>query len=161
MIDEKEAGQTQETTETNYIEALAELRNNTVPKEDYQKVMAENKQLLDAIVNGQKIEIEEEPKVDVDALRSDLFNKEMTNLEYAEKTLKLREELLKRGERDPFLPNGRTYVANEFDAIEAERAAGALQHCIEIAQGDPAIFQNELQRILVDRVPVKKNNNRR
>lgn len=161
MIDEEKTGQTQETTEQNYIEALEQLRNNTVPKEDYQKVLAENKQLLEAIVNGQKIEVEEEPKIDVDALRSDLFNKEMTNLEYAEKTLKLREGLLKRGERDPFLPNGKTYVANEFDIIEAEKAAGALQHCIDVAQGDPSIFQNELQRILVDRVPVKKNNNRR
>lgn len=161
MIDEEKTGQTQETTETNYIEALEQMRNNTVPKEDYLKVIEENKKLLDAIVNGQKIEVEEEPEVDVDALRSDLFNKEMTNLEYAEKTLKLREELLKRGKRDPFLPNGHNYVANEFDQNEADRAAGALQHCIDTAKGDPAIFQNELQRILVDRVPVKKNNNRR
>ena len=164
MIDEQNTTVTQpETTETNYIEAMAEMRKNTVSKAEYNKVLEENKQLLNAMVNGETInQPQVEVSVDLDALRSELFNKEMTNLEYAEKTLQLREELLKRGERDPFLPNGRNYVPNDFDAMEAERAADALQHCIDTAQGNPAIFQNELQRILVDRVPVRKNfNNRR
>ena len=165
MIDEQtNANNPQtETTEVNYIEAMAEMRKNTVSKAEYNKVLEENKQLLNAMVNGETInQPQQEPVVDIDALRNDLFNREMTNLEYAEKTLQLRDELLKRGERDPFLPNGRNYIPNDFDAMEADRAAEALQHCIDTAQGNPSIFQNELQRILVDRVPVRKNiNNRR
>lgn len=160
MIDEQNTTVTQpETTETNYIEVISEMRKNTVSKAEYNKVLEENKQLLNAMVNGETInQPQQEPAVDVNALRKELFSKEMTNLEYAEKTLQLRDELLKRGERDPFLPNGRNYIPNDFDAMEADRAADALQHCIDAAQGNPAIFQNELQRILVDRVPVRKNN---
>ena len=165
MIDEQtNANNPQtETTEVNYIETIAEMRKNTVSKTEYNKVLEENKQLLNAMVNGETInQPQQEPVVDIDALRNDLFNREMTNLEYAEKTLQLRDELLKRGERDPFLPNGRNYIPNDFDTMEADRAAEALQHCIDTAQGNPSIFQNELQRILVDRVPVRKNlNNRR
>lgn len=157
MIDEEnKTGQT-ETTEQNYIDALAEMRNNTVPKEDYQKVLSENKQLLDAIVNGQNIELQSaEPEVDIDELRKDMLEKNMNNLEYAEKALKLRSELLKRGERDPFVPYGHNYIPDENDIRDANKAADALQHCVDIADGSPEIFLNELQRIMVDVAPIKR-----
>lgn len=160
MIDEKEAGQI-ETSDQNYIEALTEMRNNTVPKADYEKVLAENKQLLDALVQGQTIDVpKEEPPVDVNKLRNDLFNKEMTNLDYASTALALRNELIKRGERDPFIPYGHEYSPDENDASCAQKAADTLQHCIDVANGNPTIFQNELQRCLVDTIPAIMKNRR-
>ena len=163
MIDEQtNANNPQtETTEVNYIEAMAEMRKNTVSKEEYNKVIEENRQLLNAMVNGETFNNPQpEPEVDIQALKRDLFTKDLTNLEFAQKSLELREELLKRGQ-DPFLPNGREYISNEFDTNEAQRTADALQHCIDIAQGNPSIFQNELQRILVDPIPARKSNNNR
>lgn len=165
MVDENENTVAQvETTEQNYIEALAKMRENTVSKEDYQKIVEENKKLVEALVNGETIQAATpEPEVDVDALRKDILTKDMTNLEYATKVLDLRNELLKRGENDPFLPYGHNYTLEDNDVICANKAAEALQHCVDVAQGNPDIFQNELQRIMVDTVPAinKKSNNRR
>ena len=151
-----------ETTEVNYIEAMAEMRKNTVSKEEYNKVLEENKQLVNTLVNGGSIQVEQsEVFVDTDALKKELSSKEMTNLEYATKALQLRDELLKRGEKDPFLPNGHEYIPNDTDNQEAQRAADALQYCVDVADGDPHVFQTELQRILVDPILPRKSNNRR
>lgn len=161
MIDEQNTTVTQpETTETNYIEVISEMKKNTVSKEEYNKVLEENRQLLNAMVNGETVNNPTpEPQVDIQGLRNDLLTKDLTNLEFAQKALELREELLRRGQDDPFLPNGHEYISNEFDTNEAQRTADALQHCIDVAQGNPNIFQNELQRILVDPIPVRKSNN--
>lgn len=163
MIDENEQTVAPEETAEQYIEALTEMRRNSVPKAEYQKVVDENKKLIKAMINGDEIEVENpEPEVDVDALRKDILTKDMTNLEYATKVLELRNELLKRGEKDPFLPYGHNYTLEDNDVISAEKAASALQHCVDVAKGNPDIFQNELQRIMVDTVPaVKKSNNNR
>lgn len=148
-----------ETTQTNYIEAMAEMRKNMVSKEEYNKIVEENKQLVQAMVNGETIQVANpEPEVDVNALRKDILTKDMTNLEYATKVLDLRNELLKRGENDPFLPYGHNYTLEDNDVISAEKAASALQHCVDVAQGNPDIFQNELQRIMVDTVPTINKN---
>lgn len=161
MTDEQNTTISQpETTETNYIEVISEMKKNTVSKQEYNKVLEENKQLLNAMVSGQQLNVPTpEPEVDINEIRNDLFTKDMTNLDYATKALALRNELLKRGERDPFVPYGHNYLPTDFDIAEADKAADALQHCIDVADGDPAIFQNELQRILVDTIPVIKKNN--
>lgn len=163
MIDEQNTQVSQpETTEINYIETIAEMKKNTVSKEEYNKVLEENKQLVNTLVNGGTIQVEQsEVLVDTDALKRELSSKEMTNLEYATKALQLRNELLKRGEKDPFLPNGHEYIPNDTDNQEAQRAADALQYCVDVADGDPHIFQTELQRILVDPILPRKSNNRR
>ena len=166
MIDEQttQTVTENETTQTNYIEAMAEMRKNMVSKDEYNKIVEENKQLVQAMVNGETIQVANpEPEVDVDALRKEILTKDMTNLEYATKVLDLRNELLRRGENDPFLPYGHNYSLEDNDVISAEKAAQALQHCVDVAQGNPDIFQNELQRVMVDTVPTinKKSNNRR
>ena len=71
------------------------------------KLREENKQLLDSLINGKEIELpkQKEP-VDIDKIRSKLFDEDrpLSNLEYVSNALKLRDELLEMGERDPFLP---------------------------------------------------------
>ena len=47
----------------NYIEAIKEMKANSVSKEAYVKLQQENKQLLNSLVNGQGIEIEKELKI--------------------------------------------------------------------------------------------------
>ena len=83
----------------NYIEAIKELKANTVDKSAYDKLAEENKQLLNSLVNGEQLESQKQPEpVDLDELRESLFNQENTNLEYMEKALLLRSELIKKGE---------------------------------------------------------------
>lgn len=148
-----------------YIEAIKELKENSVSKEDYEKLKKENKQLIQSLVNGESYQGDEksEPTETIKDLRNDLFDNENTNIEYISKALKLRDQLMENGEPDPFLPIGSKVAPTADDVEAANRVAAALQSCIDIADGDPEIFNRELQRILVDNVNVSisKNNKRR
>lgn len=148
-------------TTTDYINAIEELKKNTVSKEDYDKLRKENKMLLDNIVNNvpQEVEAKVDEPVDIQKLRNDLFNQDnqdLTNLDYITKVMKLRKALMDKGERDPFLPFGKNILPTEEDINTANRVAEVYQNCIDIANGDPDIFTNELQRVTVDVVPTRK-----
>lgn len=143
--------------ETDYVAAIQELQNNSVSKTQYEKLRTENKKLLDALVSGQKIDLPKEEKPDVDELRKKLFNKDanLSNLEYVDTALKLRNALIEKGERDPFLPVGdRVNETAEMYDI-AQRVADGLQECVDFADGDSGIFTAQLQRITKD-TPIKR-----
>ena len=58
-VNENETKQeTQE--ENNLLNAYLELKQNSVTKEKYDQLRQENKSLIDALKNGQQIEVEEE-----------------------------------------------------------------------------------------------------
>jgi chorismate mutase len=141
--------------EKNYAKAIRDLKENTVSKEDYEKLEAQNKQLLDAIINGNG-ETDDKDKVEVlpsiKELREDLYGgkKHLSNLEYWQKTLALREALMAQGETDPFVPVGERITAERSDFEAAERVATVVKECIDYAKGDSAIFTNELQRRTID-----------
>ena len=141
----------------NYIEAIKEIKENSVAKEEYLKLKEENKQLLKSLVNGETRQVEEKEPVDIDALRNDLFNKDLSNLDYITKSLQLRDELIERGEKDPFLPYGKNILPTDDDIEKAEKVANVLKECVEIANGDSGVFTNELQRRLVDPILPRKN----
>ena len=149
----------QETDTTqDYISTITEMKKNSVSKESYDKLKSENKQLLDALVNGKEIEMKQQEPVDIAKLRKDLFNKDghMSNLEYISSALKLRSALIERGERDPFLPVGDkvSLTAEHYD--KAEQVAAVLQSCVDFADGDSGIFSAELQRRLKDSMPMRR-----
>ena len=149
------------TDNVDYIEAIKEMKQNTVDKATYNKLKEENKQLLNSLVNGETIDVPKKEEVDIDALRKDLFNNDQTNLQYIEKALKLREALLEKGEKDPFLPYGKNIIPTDEDIATADRVARVVQECGDYADGDSDIFTNELQRITVDTAPQRKQINRR
>ena len=141
-------------TNQDYISALKEMKKNTVSKEAYDKLRADNKKLLDTIVSGQSLEqTEVKEEVDVDALRKELFGKsrkDLSNLEYVDKTLQLRKALMEKGEQDPFVMKaGRTSSPEAEDFKKAERVASVLQECVDIADGNADVFNNEFQRRLI------------
>ena len=141
-----------------YIEAIKEMKANSVSKQAYDKLKEENKQLLDSLINGKEIELpkQKEP-VDIDKIRSKLFDEDrpLSNLEYVSNALKLRDELLERGERDPFLPYGQNISPTDEDIIKADRLATVLKECVEYADGDSELFTNELMRRTKDAMPGK------
>ena len=138
-----------------YIEAIKEMKQNSVDRSVYDKLKSENKQLLDALVNGKEIEISKEEPIDITKRRKDLFNKDghMSNLEYVSTALKLRDALIDKGERDPFLPYGDkvNLTAEHYD--KAEQVATVLKECVAFADGDSGIFTAELQRRIKDAMP--------
>ena len=154
MAEEKEisvTGTVEDNTQ-DYLAAIKELKQNSVDRSEYDKLRAENKKLIDAVVNGQPGQ--EEPvvskhsKEQIDELRNDLFNspKELNNLEYVTKAMELREALMENGEPDPFLPVGKQISPTRDDLEGAEKVAQVYKECIDYAEGDSEVFTNELMR---------------
>ena len=150
MTDEEkkvETGKVDDMTQ-DYVAAIKELKENSVDRSKYDALKAENKKLLNSIVNGQEVEgqangpTQREP----DVIRKELFGKEHSNLEYAKLMLELRSSLLSKGERDPFLPYGEQITPTPEDIEKAEKAAQIYQECIDYADGDSKLFTQELQR---------------
>lgn len=140
-----------------YIEAIKEIKNNSVPKEEYQKLVADHKKLLENYLSGQPVKKESDAApVDVGALRKKLFETDLTNLEYAQTMLELRSELIKKGEPDPFVPVGHKVTTDGSEYDKAERLADALQYCIDSADGDSSVFTAKFQGILKDTTPIKR-----
>ena len=138
-------------TTVDYISAINELKQKTVDRSKYEELKAENKKLLESIVNGQQIDIaQQEPKKSTEELRKDWLNEDNSNLQYIDNALKLREALIAEGKPDPFLPIGSQILPTDEDIKSANRVASILQECVDYAEGDSAVFTNELQRRLVD-----------
>lgn len=154
VIDGQENG-----TASDYIQAINDMKKNTVSKEEFDKLKEENKMLLNSLVNNVPSEeeaTEKKEEVDIQQLREDLFNsdnQDITNLEYITKVMALRKALMDKGERDPFLPSGQNILPTDDDIKTANRVAEVYQNCIDIADGNPDIFTQELQRVTVDVVP--------
>ena len=154
MAEEKEisvTGTVEDNTQ-DYLAAIKELKQNSVDRSEYDKLRAENKKLIDAVVNGQPSQ--EEPvltkhsKEQIDDLRNELFNspRELNNLEYITKAMELREALMENGEPDPFLPVGKQISPTRDDLEGAEKVAQVYKECIDYAEGDSEVFTNELMR---------------
>ena len=145
------------STEENYIDALNTLKRNSVDKTEYEKVVQENKRLVDTLIaNGQIENPVEDVPVDIKALQNELFGrrpKEMNNLEYCTKAVALRDAILERDNVDIFLPNSNSYKPTIDDIATANRVANTFKHCIEYANGDSQVFTNELMRLTKDAAP--------
>ena len=80
-----------------YLKAIQDLKQNSVDRSEYEKLKAENKKLINAVVNGQDIEVEGQPKTrDTEEIREELFNHEHTNLDYIKLVLELRNNLISK-----------------------------------------------------------------
>ena len=144
------------------VAAINAMKENTVPKEKFDKLQDDYKKLFKAYANGER-DASHPPAapVDLKKLRKETFFGELNNLDYIKNILKIREETIARGGDDPFVPRGSKVVATDEDYIAAQRVADGLQACIDYADGDSEVFTNELQRITVDTSPYKGMNNRR
>lgn len=153
MQEEKElnvSGEKVEDMTPDYLAAINELKQNSVNREDYNKLKAENKKLLDSIVNGVPVEVQSPQRKSIEELRAAYLKEDQTNLEYISNALKLREALISEGKPDPFLPIGEQILPTDEDVAAANKVASVLQECVDYAEGDSAVFTNELQRRLVD-----------
>lgn len=144
-----------------YIETIAELKKNSVSKEKYEELEREKKGLIEALKSGQQITIqaEAEKEESIEELRKELYgdpDKPMKNIDYIEKTLKLRKKIMDDGYPDPFLPNGSDYEISKDDIETAEMIAQIYQECLDYADGDDQLFTNELMRRTKDDSPIKK-----
>ena len=148
MTDEKQINDAGTVVDnTDYIEAIQTLKQNSVDRSKYEELRAENKRLLQAVVNGQPAEERVEvAKPDINELRKALVKEDQTNLDYITNALKLREAVIAEGGEDPFVPVGSKYTPTAADYERANRVATVLQEMVDEADGDPQVFLNEYQR---------------
>ena len=140
-----------EMTANEYINQINNLRENTVSREEYERIKNDNRELAKALINGTGANIPgitiPENKPDLDDLRKNLFTKKSKNdLEYFTNLLALRDGVMADGQPDPFLPINREFRATAQDEADAERIATQIKEAIEYADGDPAVFSNDLRR---------------
>lgn len=163
--DEKEAGtppasavEEQKPAEDPLLKEIKDLKENTVDKKEYDRVMEQNRQLLKAVLDGDGDTPSVESKESIEDLRKELFNQngDLSNLEVAKKSLDLRKKLMAEGKPDPFLPVGTNYIVTNEDIEAANRVAECLEHCVEYADGDSEVFTNELMRLTKDAKPGAK-----
>jgi len=135
-----------EMNANDYVEAVKSLKESSVPKEQFDKMVEENKTLMNAILNGNvATEKKDVQEIDVDdrinELRRDIFGRGLNNLEYWEKTLELR-DLIK--EQDPnndiFVASNSQITPTDFDYQCAERVADVVSDCIEKCEGNSSVF---------------------
>lgn len=143
----------EETDKVALAKALKEARENTVSKEEYDKVVAENKALVSEVINGggnagNGQQDTPPQEADIEALREKLYgpkSSDLNNLEFWKATLELRDAVIAKDGIDPFLPHGANIKPTEFDAERAEAVAEVVKQCIEEADGDSGVFTALLQ----------------
>lgn len=158
MIDEEKRNDipTQEQPLPNnaeaYVENVRKIKEGMVDRGEYERVLNENKTLMDSIAFGKK----EEAKVEVvdtpqqmAQLRKELYFagcENLLNLDYWVKTLQLREDIMSQGGDDPFVANGINISGTTEDYAAAQRVADVVGQCIDEAKGDSQVFTALLQQ---------------
>ena len=158
-IKQQQSGTGEAVDNTDYIDTIKKLKENSVDKAKYEALRLENKKLLDAVVNGTEVaQVTTEDKPSLDELRKRVFdNPNQTNLEYVTNALALRQRLIEEGYEDPFVASSSQYAPTAADYDTAYHVAEALQEMVDVADGDPNVFRNEFERRVKDvNIPNRK-----
>lgn len=158
-MEEKETA-VEQPNEIDYIQVIKEMKETMVPIDRHNAVIDENKKLIKALQNGERIDTGENKtnsSEEIDKLRKELYggSNSLSNLDYVTKQLRLRELLLDAGERDIALPIGDVELSSE-DITKMENTIDVLQQCVDAADGDAALFNMELMRRLKDNVYMRR-----
>ena len=132
--------------------ALKETKKNSVSKEAYEKLAEENRILVSEIINGEGAGSgqvsPDDNKPTIEELREQLYGPKcssLSNLEYWEKTLALRDAVIEQEGIDPFLPIGSKISPEASDVEAANRVAEVVKECIQEADGNSEVFTALLQ----------------
>jgi hypothetical protein len=135
-------------TAEDYITALGDLKANSIEKSEYERILAENAKLTNALASGFRQEAEvNEPEVDIPELRKKLLtNKYKNDMEYFKDMKTLRDAIVEKEGVDPFVNQAAENVSAEIS--NAEQVAQLIDFALEEANGDPvkfsAVFNSKL-----------------
>lgn len=155
---QEEQQQQVDDVDKNYIETIKKLKEGSVSKEEYEKVVKQNKDLLENIVNGKSLpDIPKEEPLTQQTINEHakyLFaeNAETNNLDYWKHALKYRKAVMAvYGEKaDPFVPYKRDTVADADVYEKAQNVANKVEELIAEVGDNSTAFTIGLQRIMVD-----------
>ena len=158
-----EIEQEKEEDNTKYIEALQEVKKNSVEKSKFDALQEENKKLLQALIDGDQVTVEQEAPTPTGDRIKELHKKMFTDdyqgsdLDYCQDALELRDLIIERDgeDADPFLPHSHDYLITQQDREAANRVASELRDAIELSNGSNKVFIATLQEKMVDSAPMK------
>lgn len=147
-----------------YAEFVKHLKETTVPKEEYDKVVEDKKTLAKALAEGGDVPEAEkqENKPSLEELRKKFLKageNNLTNVEFVQTALELRKASMEDGEPDPFLPRGLKRKPDNSDYQGAERVAAFLEDCVEQSKDedgkpDPDMFNALLKKGIANDSPI-------
>lgn len=147
------------------LEAYNDLKENSVSKKEYDRVLKRNEDLTQALIQNDKLDKDDKPKESnmdkIKRLTNELYSdkrEDMTNLDYCQKTVELRDAIIEEGGRDPFLPTSGENKDSYANQQTAEKVANGLKQMVKDADGSPEAF-NALYQARVEDVAVPKRNN--
>ena len=155
-LEEQKKQQQDDNGAAKYLEIIKELKENTVPKEKFEKLEKENAELFKAVADGDSFNGNNDPSDDSKESPSDvikrtsavLFNgEEVSNLEYWKNALDYRDACIEATGKDPFETMGSAHDIEEPVKIEAQ--VSRIREIIKEADGDETAFINLFNRSMV------------
>lgn len=152
MTDEliNEQAITQESSNVLEAQALNELKKrNDALQAQNADLMAAKKMYYDSVINGQLPEESAPKERTVKEIRDELVGKVekgCTNLEYMTLAMELDDACIREEGQSCFLPKGKDVTVTADEVMLSEKFPRIIKECIETADGDPVIFDNELKR---------------
>lgn len=165
---EKEIQQAQQDTiqtADEYAEAIKTLKEKTVSKEEYDKVVAEKSTLVKALAGEgpvpDSVQKQAQP-ADLQELRRKFLNageENLSNAEYIKTALELRKAAIAAGELDPFIPAGAKVKPTPQDVAKAQEVADTFQKWLddatdETGKTDEELFMAFMRKGIADDSPV-------
>lgn len=140
-------------------EEVLDIHKNFVKKEQYDELQENYRKLVKGILDGGDLPADDpngEEDLDIAQLKKELYdpNNSLSNLEYVEKTLKLRDAIIEKKGIDPFMPAGingdpfKTDAERQAAEQSALKVAKVLAEAVQQANGDPATFDIILSKII-------------
>ena len=147
-VDEKIEGLIQEGqgTDPNDIDLINEvkkIRENTVPKEDFEKLQAKYKQVVKDVINGVGTKQEASDTVNLEEIRKNLFTdkvEDLSNRDFWKNVLALRHERLEKEGVDIFLPKGQKTRYTREDYESANKVDEVITQMLEDSEENPQLF---------------------
>ena len=141
------------------------LKENTVPKEEYEKLQKEKATLIKAIAEGATLPQGEkkEEKPNIQELRKKFLSageNNISNAEYVQTALALRKACLEEGQPDPFLPRGIKRKPELSEIEGAQKVADAFEEMLaeatdsETGEVDNEIFNALLKKNIANDTPL-------
>lgn len=146
-MNEEITNQNEQVDNTAYIDAIRDLKANTVDKQLYQKLKDERDNLIKSLTTGADLAAAE--SVEVRSLadcREAFITPSTSQCEYVEKLLALRDAAMREGHPDPMVGVGHHVTPTIQNYQRAQEIADIYRECLDYADGDDKVFINEIQR---------------
>lgn len=119
------------------------------------------REFYNSVLNGNVAKKDNGPKLrSVKECREDVIKAmDKSNLEYAKAALALDDACIRETGESCFLPKGKDVVPSADEVATADKFHRVLQECVDEAEDDPAVFNNELMRRMKGSAQIRKRSN--